>query len=203
MTNIIKIVQGELYGLHLRWLLPRLLLFPFPPFVGSRLRVKTLNLFGFRIGASSSMWGMPRFIGGDKMHEKLLVGSHCHFNVNCFFDLAGRITIGDQVYFGPEVMLITGAHEIGGPNKRLSSLSPQPIVIEDGAWLGARCTIMPGVTISRGAVIAAGSVVTKDVEPNMLVGGIPAKLIRNLEDNPVATDLGITTRQSHTNLSAP
>jgi acetyltransferase-like isoleucine patch superfamily enzyme len=182
MTKVFNILQEELYGLHLRWLLVRILLFPLPPFVGSRLRVKVLNLFGFHIGAGSSMWGLPKLIGSGKLHQKLIVGQHSLFNVDCFLDLAGPITIGNQVILGPQVMLTTGAHKIGEATTRAGELSPRPIVVEDGAWLGARCTVLPGVTIGRGAVVAAGAVVNKDVACNTLVGGVPAKVIRHLDE---------------------
>jgi maltose O-acetyltransferase len=183
MAKIVNILQEELYGLNPRWLMVRVLLFPFPQFVGSRLRVKLLNLFGFRIGAGSSMFDLPKLIGSGQFHQKLTIGCGCLFSVDCFFDLAGPITLSDHVFIGPEVMLITGGHEIGEPAYRLGSLSPQPILIEEGVWLGARCTILPGVTIGRGAVVAAGAVVNKDVACNTLVGGVPAKLIRHLGAN--------------------
>ena len=135
------------------------------------------------------MYGTPQLIGGGKLQQKLSVGRQCLLSVEVFFDLAGPITLGNQVFIGPQVMLITGAHEIGEPARRLGRLSPQPIVIEDGAWLGARCTILPGVTIGAGAVVAAGAVVTKDVAPNTLVGGVPARAMRRLADNSSVTDL--------------
>ncbi len=183
LIDVIDVIKEELYGLHMRWILARILLFPLPAYVGSRIRVKTLTLLGFRIGVGSSMWGLPQLIGSGKLHQKLSVGRHSLFNVDCFFDLAGPITIGNQVVLGPQVMLITGAHEIGDPACRLGILTPQPIFIEDGAWLGARCTILPGVTIGAGAVVASGAVVTRDVAPNTLVGGVPARMMRYLDDH--------------------
>ena len=189
MTKLPSIIREELYGLHPRWLLARILLFPFSSFVGSRLRVKLLNLLGFRIGAGSAMWGLPRLIGSGNIHEKLTVGHHSLFNVDCFFDLAAPITIGNQVSLGPQVMLITGTHNIGATASRSGALTPQPIIIEDGAWLGARCIILPGIAIGSGAVVAAGAVVTKDVMPNTLVAGVPAREIRRLNEGPVATEL--------------
>lgn len=183
-AELAGVVDEELYGLHLRWNLARISLFPLPVFVGSRLRVKILNVFGYRIGKGSTMWGLPRLIGSGKLHQKLMVGHHCLFNVDCFFDLASSITLGNQVVLGPEVMLITGGHEIGSRARRAGVLEPKPIVIGDGAWLGARCTILPGVTIGAGAVVAAGAVVNRDVAPNTIVGGVPARIIRSLENNP-------------------
>ncbi len=189
MIKLTSIIREELYGLHPRWLLARILLFPLPPFTGSRLRVKLLNLLGFHIGAGSVMWGLLRLIGSGKLHEKLTVGHHSFFNVDCFFDLAAPISIGNHVVLGPQVMLITGGHHIGAPSSRSGALAPQPIIIEDGAWLGARCTILPGITIGSGAVVAAGAVVTNDVLPDTLVAGVPAREIRRLNESPEAAAL--------------
>jgi acetyltransferase-like isoleucine patch superfamily enzyme len=182
-TKLKGTFKEEIHGLHLRWNLARILLFPLPDFVGNRLRAKILRLSGFRIGKGCSIFGRPRLIGDGKLHQKLSVGCECLIGSNCFIDLAGPVTIGNQVGVGTEVMLITGAHEIGNPTNRLGVLMPQPIVIEDGVWLGARCTVLPGVTVGRGAVVAAGAVVAKDVEPNALVGGVPARVLRFLDDD--------------------
>ncbi|MGB5061580.1 MAG: acyltransferase [Candidatus Promineifilaceae bacterium] len=181
LQKLLSVAREEMYGLHPRWLLARILLFPLPPYVGSRLRVALLRLLGFHIGLGASMWGLPKLIGSGKLHQKLTIGHHSLFNIDCFIDLAAPIAIGSQVVLGPQVTLITGAHEIGDASCRLGLLVPQPIVIGDGAWLGARCTILPGVTIGAGAVVAAGAVVTKDVPPNTLVGGVPAKVMRLLD----------------------
>lgn len=181
LGNVIQKLNDELSGLNGRWLLAKLLLSPLPNFVGGRLRAEFLRALGFNIGPSVCFWSLPILIGGGKLHQKLTIGRRSLFSVQCFFDLAATITIGEFVSFGPQVMLITGAHQIGVPGCRLGALNPQPISIANGAWLGARCTILPGVTIGEAAVVAAGSLVTKDVAPNALVGGVPAKFIRLLE----------------------
>jgi acetyltransferase-like isoleucine patch superfamily enzyme len=103
-------------------------------------------------------------------------------NFNCLFDLAEQITIGDGVSFGQEVALITGTHEIGAITKRAGTLSPKPICIENGVWLGARSVVLPGVTVGEGAIVAAGAVVVQDVLPNTIVGGVPARIIRELDE---------------------
>lgn len=181
LDRIKQNVNQELSGLNGRWLLARLLLSPFPDFVGSRLRAEVLRALGFNIGRGVCFWGLPTLIGGGKLHQKLSIGHKSLFSVHCFFDLAATITIEDQVVLGPQVMLITGAHKIGEPDYRLGALQPKPINIGKGAWLGARCTILPGVVIGEGSVIAAGALVTKNVAPHTLVGGVPAKPIRSLD----------------------
>ena len=164
-----------------RWLLAQLILAPFPNFVGNRIRAMVLRLLGFNIGKRVCFWGLPTLIGTRNIHKKLSVGNQCMFNIQCFFDLADTISIEDNVVLGPQVMLITGGHVIGGSEFRLGPLFPQPIHIKRGAWLGARCMVLPGVTIGEGAVVAAGAVVAKDVAPNSVVGGVPAKVISSIE----------------------
>jgi acetyltransferase-like isoleucine patch superfamily enzyme len=107
-------------------------------------------------------------------------GSGCYINRNCFFDLTGNITIGNNVTVGHGVSFVTAVHEIGSPEKRAGKAHGDPIVVEDGAWIGANATILPGVTVGAGSIIAACAVVTKSVQPNTVVAGIPAKRIRDL-----------------------
>ena len=90
----------------------------------------------------------------------------------------GGITIEDNVLIGPKVNLITENHPLN-PNDR-KSLICKPIAIKRNAWIGAAATILPGVTVGENAVVAAGAVVTTDVPPNTIVGGVPAKFIKNI-----------------------
>ncbi|WP_367281267.1 acyltransferase [Demequina lignilytica] len=91
------------------------------------------------------------------------------------------VTIGDDVSLGPFVRLVTDSHVIAGPSRRAGASTHSPIRIGDGAWLGAGVTVLPGVRIGDGAVVAAGSTVTRDVQPNTLVAGTPARLVRELD----------------------
>ncbi len=108
-----------------------------------------------------------------------MIGIDSYININYIFE--GGISIGNEVYVGMGCTFVTSHHEIGGPTKRAGELECKPIYIEDGYWIGANCTILPRVTIKRGAVIAAGSVVNNDCESNCLYAGVPAKLKRVLE----------------------
>jgi maltose O-acetyltransferase len=179
-VNFRRLLQEELYGIQPRLLLARLLLWPLPFFVGSRLRARLLRLLGFQIGRGVMMWGTPTMIGGRSLHKRLAIGAGSLFSVDCFLDLSGTITIGDGVTFGPQVMVITGAHKLGTAERRAGRLSPEAVVIGRGAWLGARVTVLPGVTIGEGAVVAAGAVVTQDVPPHTLAAGVPATSKRRL-----------------------
>lgn len=107
------------------------------------------------------------------------VGKNVFINSGCRFQDQGGIRIGDGVLIGHNAVLATLNHDIN-PRKR-GNLSPAPIVIGNDVWIGANVTVVPGVTIGDGAIIAAGAVVTKDVPPNTIAGGVPAKVIREIK----------------------
>lgn len=143
------------------------------PLLPSVLRRALLRLGGVHIG--DKVWGLERcwFESG---HVRIGTGSGV--NAGCWFEGAGRIEVGENVGLGPEVMILTSTHGIapGGAVRRRQEYLD--VRIGDGAWIGARATILPGVTIGAGALIAAGAVVTKDCEPGGLYGGVPARRLR-------------------------
>jgi maltose O-acetyltransferase len=106
------------------------------------------------------------------------IGVGTFVNYECFFDGSAPITIGRKVRIGMQCLFVTGSHEIGTSDQRAGRETAEPIVIEDGAWIGARVTVLPGVTVGRGAVVAAGAVVTRSVAPMQTVAGVPARPIR-------------------------
>ena len=109
------------------------------------------------------------------------IGPRNEFNTKIAF-----IKIGDHVITAPEVMFITGGHRFNIVGKYIDEITDSmkesvddlDIIIENDVWIGARAIILKGVTIGKGSVVAAGSVVTKNVEPYSVVGGVPAKLIK-------------------------
>lgn len=116
--------------------------------------------------------------GGDEIR----VGRNVFVNQNCtFYDLGG-LDIADDVMIGPNVSLITTGHSLD-PSERRAVTIGKPIVIERNVWIAAGATVIGGVTIGKNSVVAAGSVVTKDVPPNTLVGGNPARMIRSLAND--------------------
>jgi maltose O-acetyltransferase len=99
----------------------------------------------------------------------------------CTFGVDGPITIGRKVGLAPYVKIFTTQHILGSSEERSSfDVLVRPVEIEDGAVLMTGATVLPGVTVGRGAVVCAGAVVTRDVPPNTLVGGVPAKVLRHL-----------------------
>ncbi len=107
-----------------------------------------------------------------------------------FMCTRAKIYIGRKVMFGPHVFMITGGHRMDILGKYMQDVkdyekhpdNDKDIIVEDDVWVGANSMILKGVTIGEGSVIAAGSVVTKDVEPYSIVGGVPARLIRKRFD---------------------
>lgn len=111
--------------------------------------------------------------------KNISVGKNVFINSGCRFQDQGGITIGDGVLIGHNVVLATLNHDID-PRKR-STMHPAPVKIGNDVWIGSNATVLPGVTIGDGAIIAAGAVVNKDVPSNVIVGGVPAKIIKKIE----------------------
>jgi acetyltransferase-like isoleucine patch superfamily enzyme len=145
-----------------------------PPFIANRLRSTILKAAGLQIGRGSLFWGTPTIIG-EAITTNLTIGAECGINVGCLIDVGGPITIGNHVGVGHHVMILSRTFAVGPAGQRAGAALYAPVVIEDGAWIGARCTIMPGVTIGAGAVIGATMVISTDVPPNTLLLG-PQKI---------------------------
>ena len=111
--------------------------------------------------------------------KNIHLGENVFINSGCRFQDQGGIYIGDNVLIGHNVVLATLNHE-ENPKKR-GNLAPAPIKIAADVWIGSNATVLPGVTIGKGAIVAAGAVVTKDVAENTVVGGIPARYIRDIK----------------------
>lgn len=112
--------------------------------------------------------------------QNIKVGKNVFINSGCCFQDQGGIEIGDNVLIGQQVVIATLNHDLI-PQKR-ANMFPAPVKIGNDVWIGAHATILQGVTIGDGAVIAAGAVITKDVPGNTVVAGVPAKIIKIIEE---------------------
>lgn len=108
------------------------------------------------------------------------IGEHFFANFDCVFLDAAPITIGNNVMVGPKTCIYAIGHPLDAEERKRSIGLPSPVTIGDNVWLGGGVTILPGVTIGENTVIAAGSVVTKDVPANVVAAGNPARVIKNL-----------------------
>ncbi|MCA9993194.1 MAG: hypothetical protein KDE29_19535 [Anaerolineales bacterium] len=183
MAKLRQVLQQELAGLHPRLRLAQLLLWPLPANTGSHLRRAVLAGLGFDIGQGTRLLDMPTITGHKKLAQYLSIGRHCQLGTGCYLELGAPIRIGDGVVLEHQVLLMTTSHEIGLSVRRADLAYARPVTIADGARLGARSTILPGVTIGAGAVVAAGALVNKDVLPHTTVAGIPAKIVRETADS--------------------
>jgi acetyltransferase-like isoleucine patch superfamily enzyme len=135
------------------------------------------SIVGVKIGPNSSihlgcyLW----FYGPGQMRRcGVVIGRNSIVNRDCCLDGRAPLRIGDNASISPYVVILTTQHGVNDPDFGLTSA---PVVLEDHVWVGTRAMIMPGVRVGRGAVVAAGAVVTRDVEPCTIVGGVPARVI--------------------------
>lgn len=147
-----------------------------------QLRGPFLRLLGARIGSASVVHDVRFFNLYRRGLSGLSVGDECFLGDECLLDLAEGITLERQVTFAERVLVLTHTN-VGYADHPLQSHFPAmaaPVVIEQGSFVGAAVTILPGVRIGARSFVAAGSVVTAEVPPGMLVAGVPARVVRPL-----------------------
>ena len=136
------------------------------------------NILGWRIGPKAAilMGQHVQMAGIRTSGQKVSIGKGTVINQGCLLYTTGGIIIGENVSISSGVWLVTGTHDINDP--QFIDLY-KPIIIGDYVWIGTRATLLGGITIGNGAVIMAGAVVTHDVNPYEVVGGVPARVIRH------------------------
>lgn len=140
----------------------------------SAFRALLLRRFGGKIGREITLESRVYFGSG----KDIEIGSRVHINEECWIRNA---RIGSAVMIAPRVMILISGHNTERTDVPMMDQGPRlypQTVIEDDVWIGAQALILPGVRIGQGAIVAAGAVVTKDVEPYAVVGGNPARLIK-------------------------
>jgi acetyltransferase-like isoleucine patch superfamily enzyme len=139
-----------------------------------QVRSRLSEIIGSEIDASTTIF--PPFHTNFGRFIKL--GKNIFINHACSFLDIGGITIEDDVQIGPRVNLTSENHPLDPADRK--TLLLQTIVIKRNAWIGAGATILPGVTVGENAIVAAGAVVSRDVPPNTVVAGVPAKVVKSL-----------------------
>jgi len=145
-------------------------------------------VLGWRIGSDVFiLMGQHVQMGGVKSgRQKVSIGRGTVINSDCRFHTTGEIIIGEHVSISAGTWLLTGLHDMNDP--QFTTLY-KPIVIGNYVWIGVRATILAGVTIGNGAIVMAGAMVTHDVPPYTVVGGVPAKIIKRREEREFAYSL--------------
>lgn len=148
-----------------------------------------------RLAGRARVWSKGTLIVGDRVRIDSIIArveltadpggtleicDRAFVNAGCSIAATLLVRIGPDALIGPHCMIIDNAYHYVEPDRRLERPESAAIILEPNVWLGARSIVLPGVTIGEGACVAAGSVVTKDVAPRTLVGGVPAKFIRQL-----------------------
>jgi len=199
-TAIGRLVVMGLRGLRWR---PWLQAITGPLFVGRGVRIYTPGMLrvgrnvviednveltaqspsGVRLGDSVTLGTgtivRPSSLYGWEMGEGIVIGDYVAVGPQCFIGFGGAISIGANTMIAPHVTIVSHNHHQArnGVPMREQPLDLLPIVIAEDVWIGAHATILPGVTIGHGAIIAAGATVTRDVAPYTIVGGTPARVI--------------------------
>ncbi|WP_127545825.1 MULTISPECIES: sugar O-acetyltransferase [Paenibacillus] len=141
------------------------------------LRTKLLKEL---LGSTGEHLGMEPNIHVDYGYN-IHVGNHFYTNFNCTILDVCEVRIGDHCLMGPDVHIYTATHPLHPHERNTGAEYGKPVTIGNNVWIGGRAVINPGVIIGDNVVIASGSVVTKDVPDNMIVGGNPARIIREIE----------------------
>ena len=149
----------------------------FPTFIGFLLRNIVYRLLFRKINGFAWIQPYVQFVDT----RKLRVGKFFGVNTGTYINAVGGITIGNYVLIGSNVTISSGQHPIEGINPSVFErpIIPKEIIIEDDVWIGAGAVIMPGITLKKGTVVGACSVVTKSTEEYSIVVGAPAKKIRS------------------------
>lgn len=157
---------------RLKWLIAwKLLIKPFPYFMGNKWRIWLTAKFGLKHNGGVSIYPDTQIWAPWNVE----MGSSVAIDSNVYLYSAAKIKIGTKVAISREAFICTASHDINYANRPLITA---PVTICDGVWIGARATILPGITIGEGAIVAANAVVTKNVPAWAVVAGNPAKIVK-------------------------
>ncbi|MEO0530557.1 MAG: WcaF family extracellular polysaccharide biosynthesis acetyltransferase [Planctomycetota bacterium] len=168
---------GRRRATQLLWYVVSVALFESGWFPLTRLKPALLRAFGARVGRNVTIKPNVRI----KYPWRLTVGDHVWIGQESWIDNLADVTIGSHVCLSQRAYLCTGGHD---HRSRHFELQTKPIVLADGCWVAASALVLGGVTVGRNALVAAGSVVTCDIEPAKIVGGSPAKVLADRQLPP-------------------
>jgi len=140
------------------------------------IKAKLLRTYGCQVGVGT------KIVGPILINKPIEIGDHCWIGRNFQVHGNGTFRMGNKCDIAPDVTILTGSHEIGSHDRRASGSGiPLTVLIGDGCWIGARATILGDAEIHDGVVVAACACVVGNVEKDVLVAGVPARKIRDLE----------------------
>jgi len=181
LAEVIKKITNRFYNYYLDLKISLLWLLGFIP--SHIIRKIIFKLAGIKIGRRSTLHIGARFY----QPKNISIGQGTIIGDHATLDGRAQLTIGNHVDIASEVMILNAEHDLSSPN--FSSIE-EPVEIKDFCFIGPRAIILPGVTIGRGAVVAAGAVVTKDVPELSIVGGVPAREITKRDSKNLNYRLG-------------
>lgn len=157
--------------------------------LGFQLRVRLLRMAGMKLGKSMVIMApltvLPQLAAGT-----ISIGRKSYLGARCRFGGRAGVSIGEFAQIAPDVSFDTATHTLDFEAGKARPTIQHPITVEDHVWIGTGARILGGVTIGRGAVVAAGAIVTKNVAPLTVVGGVPAKPISTVKEAAPGTLAG-------------
>ena len=181
LKKLLQVAADEVHAIHPRYLMIQLLVSVLPHNSLCRVRTLLYRFIGFKIGKGALILGKLTLTCDGPISQMLSIGEGSRINAPLYAELNAPIVIGKRVSIGHNTVFVTTNHDTSNALDRAGTANADGITIEDGAWIGARATILPGVTIGQGSVVAAGSLVTQSVPANKLVGGVPARAVKTLD----------------------
>ncbi len=173
------------YSLHIKYWLANVACRILPHFISGVIRARVYRMAGFKIGSGAYLVDNLELLSARPgFYSNLVIGANTLFGSHITINLDDLVIIEDNVTVGPYVRIYTGTHNVGpGSNRCQRNPLAEPVVIEKGSWIAIGVTILPGVRIGHGSVVAAGAVVTRDVPPNSFVTGVPGRVVKTLPDD--------------------
>lgn len=153
-------------------------------FVGTR-KLSCLVKRHLMIAIGNSVGKDTTIVGPIHIMGSCSIGKNCWINRDFTIHGNGHVDIGDNCDIAPEVEFLTGGHSIGSTERRAGQGEAYMIRVGNGCWIGARATLLGNIILQNGSVVAACACVNRDVPMNVVVGGVPAKIIRRLDDEDI------------------